>query len=43
VDYFTPEDYAYFDAHIDERLGELDDSLYAILAIQEQLIGGGES
>jgi len=33
----------YIDQKLDERLGELDDSLYAILAIQEQLIGGGES
>ncbi len=40
VDYFTPEDYAYFDAHINERLGEVDDALYGILAIQESLIGG---
>jgi len=40
VDYMTPADLEYFDAHIDERLGEIEDSLNAILTIQESLIGG---
>ena len=40
VDYMNEGDYKYFDAHIDERLGEIEDSLNAILTIQESLIGG---
>jgi len=41
VDYMNEDDYKDFDAHIDERLGEIEDSLNAILVIQDELIGGG--
>ena len=42
VDYFTPEDYAYFDAHIDERLGEVGDALDALHAHAQALVAGGD-
>ena len=40
VDYFTEEDFEYFDTRIDEKLGEIESSLDAILAIQKEFIGG---
>ena len=40
VDYFTPEDMAYFDAHIDERLGEVGTALDELHAYAQTLMGG---
>lgn len=40
VDYMNEGDYQYFDAHIDERLDGVEESLEAIADLQEALIGG---
>ena len=40
VDYFTPEDMAYFDARIDERLGEVGAALDELHAYAQTLVGG---
>jgi hypothetical protein len=40
IDYFTPEDYQYFDAHIDERLGEVGAALDELHSYAQNLVGG---
>ncbi len=41
VDYFTPEDYQYFDAHIDKRLGEVSAALDELHSYAQSLMSGG--
>jgi hypothetical protein len=40
VDYFTPEDMAFFDLHIDERLGEVGAALDELHIYAQSLVGG---
>lgn len=43
VDYFTPEDMAYFDAHIDERLGAVGNLFDELHAYAQELAAGGDA
>ncbi|MBO5305818.1 MAG: hypothetical protein J6B12_03540 [Clostridia bacterium] len=43
VDFMTEADFAYFDAHIDERLGEVGTALDELHAYAQALAAGGEA
>lgn len=41
VDYWTPDDVAEIKAYIDTEIGSIETTLDGIIAVQENLIGGG--
>ena len=43
VDYFTADDIAYFDRHIDDRLGAVSDALDELHAYAQALVYGGDA